>query len=155
MHYVDNSMPRNRIRSFSIADTGPDSRIEFGSGCVCTYDVLMQCTTTIEVGERCQFGQATIVIDGNHRFRDLNRPMLEQGYDFTPIRIADDATITTKCTIIADVGTRAFIGANTVVTRPVPPYTVAVGTPARAVEYFGPPEDAPDGVATRNPDASA
>ena len=116
-------------RNFRAELAGPDSRIEFGAGAVCTYDVLIQCTT--------------------------DRPMLEQGYDFTPIRIADDATITTKCTIIADVGTRAFIGANTVVTRPVPPYTVAVGTPARAVEYFGPPEDAPDGVATRNPDASA
>ena len=47
--------------------------------------------------------------------------MLEQGYDFRPIRIEDDATITTKCTIIANVGTRAFIGANAVVTRPVAP----------------------------------
>src|SRR5438270_9163891 len=35
-----------------------DSRIEFGSRAVCTYDVLMQCTTSIVIGERCQFGQA-------------------------------------------------------------------------------------------------
>jgi acetyltransferase-like isoleucine patch superfamily enzyme len=25
-----------------------------------------------------------------------------------------------------------------VVTRPVPPFTVAVGTPAKPIEYFGP-----------------
>ena len=118
-------------------------------------DTTFRMEHTISVGERCQFGQSTIVIDGNHRFRDLDRPMLEQGYDFTPIRIEDDATITTKCTIIADVGRRAFIGANAVVTRPVAPYTVAVGVPARAVEYFGPPESAPEGVAEPSPDPSA
>jgi acetyltransferase-like isoleucine patch superfamily enzyme len=142
-------------RNFRAELAGPDSRIEFGAGAVCTYDVLMQCTTTIEIGERCQFGQATIVIDGNHRFRDLDRPMLEQGYDFTPIRIADDATITSKCTIIADVGTRAFIGANAVVTRPIPAYTVAGGVPARPLEYFGPQDGAPAGVPETHPDTSA
>ena len=127
-------------RNFRAELEGPDSRIEFGARSVCTYDVLMQCTTSIEIGERCMFGQSSIVIDGNHRFRDLDRPMLEQGYDFSPIRIEDDATITSKCTIVANVGTRAFVGANAVVTKPVAPYTVAAGVPARAVDYFGPQE---------------
>jgi acetyltransferase-like isoleucine patch superfamily enzyme len=131
-------------RNFRAELGGRDARIEFGARCVCTYDVLMQCSTTMLIGERCQFGQATIVIDGNHRFRDLDRPMLEQGYDFTPIHIDDDATITSKCTIMADVGKRAFLGANAVVTRAIPPYCVAAGVPARVIEYFGPPEMRPE-----------
>jgi acetyltransferase-like isoleucine patch superfamily enzyme len=44
---------------------------------------------------------------------------------------------------MADIGTRAFIGANAVVSRPVPAYTVAVGAPARPIEYFGPPGGEP------------
>lgn len=116
-----------------------DARVTVGAGTVFTYYVLIQCSTSIDIGERAQFGQSTILIDGNHRFRDLDRPMLAQGYDFRPLRIADDATVTTKCTIINDLGTRCFVGANSVVTRPVPPYCVAVGAPARVVEYFGPP----------------
>ena len=123
-------------------------RITIGAGSVCTYDVLMQCSTSIDIGERCMFGQTTIVVDGQHRFRDLTRPMLDQGFDFHPIRIEDDATITTKCTIMADVGRRAFVGANAVVTKPIPAYTVAVGAPARAIDYFGPPEEAPPEFAT-------
>lgn len=137
-------------RNFRAELGGPGSRIEFGAGCCCTYDVLIQCSTTIEIGERCQFGQSTIVIDGNHRFRDLDRPMLEQGYDFTPIRIEDDAVITSKCTIISNVGKRAFVGANAVVTRPIPPYSVAAGVPARVIEYFGPPEEAVGGPHERD-----
>jgi acetyltransferase-like isoleucine patch superfamily enzyme len=120
------------------AEIGPGARIEIGTGSVFTYDVLMQCSTSIVIGERCMFGQATIVVDGNHRFRDLDKPMLAQGYDFTPITIADDATVTTKCTIIADLGERCFIGANSVVTKPVPAFSVAAGVPARVIDYFGP-----------------
>jgi acetyltransferase-like isoleucine patch superfamily enzyme len=127
------------------AEIGYDGRIEIGAGSVFTYSVLIQCSTTISIGERCMFGQSTIVIDGNHKFRDITKPMLDQGYDYRPIRIEDDATITTKCTIISDVGTRAFVGANSVVTRPAPPYTVVTGVPAKVRDYFGPPGGEPDG----------
>jgi acetyltransferase-like isoleucine patch superfamily enzyme len=43
-------------------------------------------------------------------------------------------------TIIADTGERAVIGANTVVSRDIAAFCVAVGTPARVIEYMGPPE---------------
>jgi acetyltransferase-like isoleucine patch superfamily enzyme len=125
------------------AEISGTGRVTIGSGTVCTYSVLIQCTTTIDIGERCMFGQATILLDGQHRFRDITKPMLEQGYDWHPLTIEEDAVITTKCTIMADIGTRAFIGANAVVTRPIPPYTVAVGAPARPVDYFGPDHLAP------------
>jgi acetyltransferase-like isoleucine patch superfamily enzyme len=125
------------------AEVSGSGRVTIGSGSVFTYSVVIQCTTTIDIGERCMFGQSTMLLDGQHRFRDLSRPMLEQGYDFNPLRIEDDAVISTKCTVMSDVGTRAFVGAGAVVTRPVPAYTVAVGAPARAIDYFGPPGEEP------------
>jgi len=128
------------------AEIAGDGRIVIGSDSHFTYSVLIQCSTTIDIGERCMFGQSTIVIDGAHRFRDLTRPMLEQGYDFTPLKIEDDATVTTKCSVMASIGTRAFIGANSVVSRPIPPYTVAVGAPAKPIDYFGPPGGEPEGL---------
>jgi len=128
------------------AEVSGQGRVTIGRETRFTYSVLIQCTTTIEIGERCMFGQTTILLDGQHRFRDITRPMLEQGYDFHPLRIEDDAVITTKCTIMADVGRGAFVGANSVVTRPVPPYTVAVGAPARPIEYFGPPGGEPEAL---------
>jgi len=129
-------------RNFRAELAGPTSRITFGARAVCTYDVLIQCTTSVDIGERSQFGQSAIIIDGNHRFRDPSRPMLEQGYDFRPITIAEDVTVLSKVTIVHSIGERAVIGANAVVTNEVPPYTVAVGVPARPVEYFGPPRNA-------------
>jgi acetyltransferase-like isoleucine patch superfamily enzyme len=126
------------------AEVSGNGRVSIGARSVFTYSVVMQCSTTMTIGERCMFGQSTILLDGHHRFRDLSRPMLEQGYDFAALRIEDDAVITTKCTIMADVGRRAFVGANSVVTKPIPPYTVAVGAPARPIDYFGPPDAEPD-----------
>lgn len=131
------------------------ARITIGRGCVFTHYVLMQCSTTMDIGERVMFGQSTLVVDGQHRFRDLERPMLEQGYDFNPLTIGDDVTITTKCSIMANIGERAFIGANAVVTRDVPPYCVATGVPARVIDYFGPPGQEPPGFEpSREPSSS-
>jgi acetyltransferase-like isoleucine patch superfamily enzyme len=120
-----------------------DATVRIGGGTIFTYYVLIQCSSQITIGERCMFGQSSIVVDGNHRFRDLDKPMLQQGYDLTPIRIADDAVVTSKCTIIADLGRRAWIGANSVVTRPIPDFCVAAGSPAKVIEFFGPPGEEP------------
>jgi acetyltransferase-like isoleucine patch superfamily enzyme len=133
------------------AEVSGNGRVSIGSDCTFTYSVLVQCSTTIDIGDRCQFGQTSILLDGQHRFRDLTRPMLEQGYDFNPLVIEHDAVITTKCTIMANVGTRAFVGANAVVTKPVPPYTVAVGAPARPIDYFGPPGGEPEQLLASRP----
>ena len=126
----------------------PGARVTIGELCVFSYDVVIQCGVSIDIGERVMFGQCALVVDGDHRFRDLDKPMLEQGYDLRPVHIEDDVTTTTKCTIMSDIGRRTFVGANSVVSRPLPAYCVAVGTPARPIEYFGPPGGAPPGLET-------
>jgi galactoside O-acetyltransferase len=130
------------------AEISGKGRITIGSGCYFTYDVILACSTTLDIGERCGMAQATFVADGNHRYRDLSKPFLEQGYDFRPIVIEDDVQIHSKCTILASIGTRTVIGANAVVTKPLPPYTVAVGVPARVLDYFGPSGQEPPELMT-------
>jgi acetyltransferase-like isoleucine patch superfamily enzyme len=137
------------------AEVSGDGRLTIGAHCHFTYYVLIQCSTSIAIGDHCQFGQSTIVLDGQHHFRDLSRPMLEQGYDFTPLTIEDHATVTTKCSIMADLGTRCFVGANAVVSKPIPPYTVAVGAPARPIDYFGPPGGEPEALGRSEDEASS
>ena len=123
------------------AEIAGDGRVTIGAGTVFTYEVVIQCSTSIDIGERVMFAQGALVVDGNHRFRDLEAPTIAQGYDFRPIRIGDDAAIMSKCTVIADVGERTFVGANSVVTKDLPPYVAAAGVPARIVdELRGPAE---------------
>lgn len=127
-----------------LAELGPDATVEIGDLCVFTHNSLIQCSTSVEIGERAMFGQSSMIVDGNHRFRDVSTPLAGQGYDYRQIRIGNDVTTLTKVTIVDSIGTKAVVGANSVVTRPVPPYCLAAGVPARVLDYFGPPELAPE-----------
>jgi acetyltransferase-like isoleucine patch superfamily enzyme len=126
-----------------LAEIGAEATVRIGDLCVFSYNSLIQCSTLVEIGDPAMFGQSSIVVDGNHRFRHVSKPLTGQGYDFRPIKIGDDATTLTKVTIVNSIGTKAVVGANSVVARPVPPYCVAAGVPARVLDYFGPPELAP------------
>ena len=127
------------------AEVGKDGRIEIGAGSYCTYDVIISCDTTITVGERVGLGQCTYIADGSHRYKDLDKPFLDQGYNYRPLRIEDDAQIHSKCTIVNSIGHRAIIGANAVISREIPPFCVAAGVPARVIDYYGPPGQEPPG----------
>ena len=129
-------------RRFTCEITG-QGRVVIGGGTAFTADAVIQCSSSIEIGERCAFGQSTFIVDGNHKFRDWNRHFLEQGDELRPITIGNHVLVNTKSTIINNIGDRAVIGAHSVVSKPIPAYCVAVGAPARVVEYFGPPDRKP------------
>jgi acetyltransferase-like isoleucine patch superfamily enzyme len=143
----------HRDASF-VVGPGVEFRRDFGceivgSGCVViregtsfTYQTQIQCSTAIDIGRRCGIGRA-VIADGIHRFRDLDAPSLHQGFEFRHITIGDDVLIHSNCTVVNSIGDHSIIGANAVVTRPIPAYCLAIGVPARVVEYFGPPEGRP------------
>lgn len=136
------------IRRNFVCEISGEGRVIIGGGCIFTGMVLIQCSTCIEFEPGAIISSGCMVADGNHRFKDPKVPILQQGYDFRPIRIGQGSLVHTNCTIINDIGERAVIGANSVVTRPIPPYCLAVGAPARVVEYFGPPERRADYLGT-------
>lgn len=126
-------------RNFT-CEIGQDGRVEIGPGTDFASNTLIQCSTLVSIGARCAFGQSTLIVDGYHRYRDPDQHWMEQGHDFRPIHIGDGAGVSDKCTIQADLGERAMVASGSVVNRPVPPYCLAVGSPARVVRYFGPPD---------------
>lgn len=119
-------------------------RVEIGPGSIFTSNALVQITTRLTIGPRAVFAQSVLIVDGNHRWRDPDVHPLEQGYDYTPIDIGAGALVLSKVTIFSSIGERAVVGANAVVNRPIPPYCLAAGTPARVREYYGHPADRPD-----------
>lgn len=120
-----------------VCDISGGGYVEIGAGTIFTSDALVQITTKLTIGARSVFGQSTMIVDGNHRWRDPDLHPLDQGYNFTPLDIGPGVLVLTKTTIIAPIGERAVIGAHSLVTKPVPPYTLVAGSPARVIEKFG------------------
>jgi acetyltransferase-like isoleucine patch superfamily enzyme len=120
-----------------IAGTG---RVVIGDDVSFTHEAVIQCTTSVEIGDRTIFGPYVSIVDGNHRYQDPGTPILGQGYDYRPVRIEEDVWVGSKATIVgAHIGRHAVIAAGAVVTKDVPAYTAVGGVPARELSYYGPP----------------
>ena len=109
-------------------------RVAIGKHCVFTSYPLIQCTTSIEFGDRVMVGQSAQFADGNHRWRDPDRPLNEQGYDFEEIEIGDDVVIFSKVTVTSSIGRKSLVAANAVVAKRVESYVLVGGVPARVIE---------------------
>jgi acetyltransferase-like isoleucine patch superfamily enzyme len=120
---------------------GDNGRVRIGSGTFLNIGTMVAAETLVEIGDHCMFANGCFVSDASHRFDDPEKPVPWQGFTSKgPTRIGDNVwcgvnvVITTGVTV----GERCVIGANSVVTRDLPPHSVAAGAPAkvlRQVEY--------------------
>lgn len=91
---------------------------------------------TVKIGRDVMIGEELIAISKNHEFRDINIPMWKQGWQQDrPIIIEDDIWIGSRVTILPGVkiGKGVIVGAGSVVTKNVTPYTIVAGNPAREI----------------------
>jgi virginiamycin A acetyltransferase len=134
---------RRAFLSRAIASCAPNAVVEFGT-------TLSRAGARIDarayVGPGCHLGLVHVERDAliaagvhvpsgsrTHRIDDLSRPIRDQGNDETLVRIGAGSWIGEDAVVMADVGYDAIVGAGAVVTRPVPPRSIAAGVPARVI----------------------
>jgi acetyltransferase-like isoleucine patch superfamily enzyme len=116
-------------------------RIRIGGGTFLNLGVQVAAVELVEIGEHCMFANGCFVTDGNHRFDDPDTPVTWQGFTSKgPTRIGDNVWCGANVVVTSGVtiGERSVIGANSVVTTDIPPYSIAAGAPAkvlRTIEY--------------------
>ena len=117
--------------------TAPESaRVRIGEGSFLNIAVMVASTELVEIGDHCMFANGCFVTDGNHRFDDPDQPVTWQGFSSKgPTRIGDNVWCGANVVVTSGVtiGERSVIGANSVVTEDVPPFSIAAGVPARVV----------------------
>jgi len=103
------------------------------------YGTIEDPAGAVRIGNGVRIASHCRIIGGNHRFDDPDRPIREQGIEPKPITIEDDVWIGSGVSIVAGVtvGHGCVIGAGSVVTRDIPPMSVAVGVPARVIRKRG------------------
>lgn len=89
----------------------------------------------LTIGARVGIGPGVRIITSTHREVGRATPILSSPIDFAEVVIEDDADIGISAVILPGVriGRGAQIGAGAVVTRDIPPYAVAIGSPAKVV----------------------
>lgn len=90
----------------------------------------------IKIGDYCMIGPFAQLYAVDHRFNDKSVPMRHQGHVGGSIIIEDDCWLGANVIVTKDVriGKGSVIGANSVVTRDIPPYSIAVGAPAKVIK---------------------
>lgn len=90
----------------------------------------------ISIGDFVMMGPRITILTENHQHSDLTIPMALQGQRSSqPVTIGNDVWIGTQTIILpgVSIGDHSIVGAGSVVTRDIPPWSVAAGNPARIV----------------------
>lgn len=99
----------------------------------------------VKIGDNVVFGPNVFVADYNHEYRDVTKPIMNQGMfsvwgdESKPcLLVDDDCWIGTNVVIIGNVriGKHCVVGANSVVNSDIPDYSIAVGVPAKVVKKY-------------------
>lgn len=95
----------------------------------------------LEIGPHTLFAQNITITPYSHIFEDPNATIITQGGHTRKVTIGRDCYIGKNVCILysADVGDGSVVGSGAVVVKSIPPYSVAVGNPARVIRKRGEP----------------
>jgi acetyltransferase-like isoleucine patch superfamily enzyme len=108
--------------------------IEIGEDCfVNDFCSISAYSNIIRIGKGVLVGPGTVMHTVHHHFERTDIPIWKQGCDGKPILVEDDVWIGAHCTILGGVtiGAHSIIGANSLVNKDIPPYSIAYGVPCK------------------------
>jgi acetyltransferase-like isoleucine patch superfamily enzyme len=90
----------------------------------------------IRIGNGVRIAPLVMIVGADHVFADPDKPIHRQALNHAPITIDDDVWIAGRVNITCGVtiGRGCVVGGGSVVTRDLPPFSIAVGSPARVVK---------------------
>lgn len=120
-----------------IIETHERGRVRIGAGSHiqprCQFVAALE---SIEIGERCEIAPACAFYPFDHAM-DSHKSIMEQGLRSRgSIVVGDDVWLGYGVVVLQGVtiGDGAVIGANSVVTKDIPPNAIAVGSPAKVLK---------------------
>lgn len=130
-------------RNTSINLHPPDKRsreglLFIGNDVIISEGCIISACHRIVIEENVGISPYVMIIDNSRKPGDVIRPSKEQEIQAGRIHIGADSWIAYNACILPNVtiGRHCIIGALSVVNSDVPPYSVAVGSPARVVKRY-------------------
>jgi carbonic anhydrase/acetyltransferase-like protein (isoleucine patch superfamily) len=125
-------VPGQRMVSDPVISVGDRCLIGKGSGIVGHLQIV--------IGDDVWTGHHVYITDQNHGYSDPDLPISKQVMPERPVSIGDGSWLGHGTVVLpgATIGRHVVVGANSVVTGPLPDYSVAAGVPARVIKMIEP-----------------
>ncbi len=112
--------------------------ISLGSGVNVSSYSRIASEGTVTIGASVLIASYCYIGPGNHRFDDLEKPIMEQGMEEGKgVSIGSNCWIGARATILdgVTIGDNVIIGAHSLVKDDVPDNAIVAGTPAKVIKY--------------------
>jgi len=111
-------------------------RIEMGDNVGFNYGCYINGFGGLIIEDGCRFGPYTMIHTANHNIDNVDAGIDGQGWNKKPVHIEREVGITMGVIILPGVriGEGSLIGAGSLVTKDIPPYSIAVGNPCKPIK---------------------
>ncbi|MDX6681489.1 MAG: hypothetical protein QOG94_1528 [Solirubrobacteraceae bacterium] len=119
-------------------------RVELGAGAVLGERCTVVAHSGVRIGASARLGDGAVIVDFDHVFEDVERPIRVQPLQSAPVAIDDGARIGLGASVLRGVrvGAGAIVDPRAVVTRDVPAGGHVGGVPAKPVAASDAPSKA-------------
>lgn len=113
-------------------------RLEIGDGTQIGHHSHIMVIGHMTIGKGVMMANKVYVSDNLHGYEDVTRSCIDQPLVHRPVEIGDEVWLGENVSVLPGVkiGRHSVIGANSVVSRDIPDYCVAVGAPATVIRRY-------------------
>lgn len=113
-----------------------NSKLKIGSNTWIGQQCFIHGAANVSIGENVGIGPMVKIHGASHKELGIDIPILFSELEYLPIIISNNCNIGLGATILPGViiGKGCKIGANAVVNKSIPEYSVAVGMPAKVIK---------------------
>jgi maltose O-acetyltransferase len=112
---------------------GPEGTLEIGDRVLINHGCSIGATKLVRIGERCNIGSQSILID--NAFHELDPDRRDERPEPQPVILEPNVWLAARVIVLPGVtiGRNSVLGAGSVVTRDIPPDVLAAGIPAKVI----------------------